>query len=370
MLRNRMMSVTANANMLLTTDLPQFDNSVMTQGLISDTAIHFTALIVKMIINPVLTLGGIIINLINIAVFCKMGLKHGTILNFFILSLSDGLLALCILVSGFSYILISTENDNRIIQTAYWVSLSGTGFAMNVSIVITVAVSIVRCCSVAIPLRVKQILTTRRQMTAIFIVVSAICSTQIYALSSARFVSFHDPRKNASRVLMLGTDFALLDSLRNSFLYTSFSIVIVCVIILSVALKKSTRFQISASSLASELKPKDTHPRQSSREAQVVKTVVLVAAIFIASNIPMVTMTMLRMTVKDFSTRGRFRNLYRLAIILSETGLLVNVDANSLVYYAYNTQYRKTFQSMISLRAEIKTTNHPHQNNCQIAGAI
>ena len=47
-------------------------------NLINRTIVQYAGLILKIFLNPVLAVGGVSSNLINIAVFLKIGLKEGT----------------------------------------------------------------------------------------------------------------------------------------------------------------------------------------------------------------------------------------------------------------------------------------------------
>ena len=328
------------------------------EDLISRAALQYTGLVFKMFLNPVLAVGGVSSNLISMAVFFRMGLKEGTTQSFVILSVSDGLAALACISNCICYTLKhtiyrrTTGDANRGIYIAYYVTVISIPFFLNFSTLITTVISVVRCCCVVMPLRVKQFLTTGRQLTTIVLLSCIILSVQVYAISPGRFVSLYDPQKNSSRVLIIGVNAVLLDAFRNTFCYLTFFIVILCVIILTVALRHAAKFHSRAANKGSAT---DDSKRQSnSREIQVVKTVILIAFVFIISNIPTALVAVLRLNLEGFSNNGRYRNFYECYLTITETFCMLNINANIFVYFFFNRLYRNSFCTIFNLQLSQK----------------
>ncbi|KAK3755886.1 hypothetical protein RRG08_056154 [Elysia crispata] len=133
---------------------------VIQKGLISDITLRYFGLIFKLVLNPILGILGISANGINLAVFYKMGLSDGVTQNFFILSISDCLVAATALVNSASYILQTTVFSGSGVaelhaNVVYWTSVVAVIFPQKVSLVTTVVIAVVRCCCVAMPLQVK-----------------------------------------------------------------------------------------------------------------------------------------------------------------------------------------------------------------------
>ena len=72
---------------------------------ISEQTYESLNLVFNLIANPILGLAGILLNIINMAVFYKMGLSDGVTQNFFILAFSDGLFATTSMVNKLVLIL-------------------------------------------------------------------------------------------------------------------------------------------------------------------------------------------------------------------------------------------------------------------------
>ncbi|RUS79135.1 hypothetical protein EGW08_013113, partial [Elysia chlorotica] len=117
---------------------------------------------------------GISANLINVAVFFKMDLSDNLTQNVFLLSVFDGVMSAANFVSALSSILLNTAYNRRgrtaeTLQDIIWTSLIPWPIIQSFSGIPTLVIATVRCCCVAMPLKVKQVLSTRRQFYAIFV---------------------------------------------------------------------------------------------------------------------------------------------------------------------------------------------------------
>ncbi|GFS15369.1 peptide receptor GPCR [Elysia marginata] len=318
-----------------------FDPEIQLSPSAGDVAMYYIGLILKMYVNPLLGLGGIVINIINTFIFYKMGLSDGVTQNFLILSIFDGILAAAALVNSLSYILMNTiytrggpvaEN----LQAVFWASVVSWPFSQIVSCITTTVIAVVRCCCVAMPLRVKQVLTARRQLAAIAAFSLGVDSVLVYVFEPTHLVRFTNPSTNISQVAYEGARYDLLNIFTNIFLYITFVIVILCLIILIISLNRSSKFRDQSSKVSGANEKKG----EKSREVRVVQTVILVAAIFIIFNTPTIVLSIVRQVTPGFSVRGHLRELYDFFIIFMETSLLLNVVANIFVYVGFNTRYR------------------------------
>ncbi|GFN85704.1 chemosensory receptor c [Plakobranchus ocellatus] len=219
----------------------------------SRATLWMTSVVFRGYILPVLSAFSLGSNVVNILVFSRMGLKDGATATFFVLSVSDG-------AAGFFGILYSILTTIRYFgpihlrRTAYtlFILILVAPYILNmISTLCTVAIAIVRCCSVTMPFHVKSIFTVRRQLLAIIILAASSVVITSYGITCYRVIQVLDPQTNITHlVVTLIPDFAtqiqVVDMNRLVVIYSSFIIVNICLVILIVALKRSSNFRSKA----------------------------------------------------------------------------------------------------------------------------
>ena len=318
------------------------------------------------VFNSVLTtafsFAGVITNSINMAVFYKMGLSDGVTQNLFILSVSDGLYALATAIGQSAYILyqLLIRDNRRYGDTAadVYVIVIFTNFIkyilLGVSTFITLVISIVRCCCVAMPLKVKYVLTAKRQLAAIsipsgigiFIVVFGVAEIQLYKV--------HNPIINATITLYTGVQWPLIRGFNNITAFGSFVIIIACVIVLAASLSRASKFRESSTSAASSSKKdnqssgfshslSDVKSKDRQRDARIVRTVLLISIVFIVCNTPLVVLTYFAIFIRVMSPLSKYsgENIFMMSVADAFSAL--NVVLNIFIYFYSNTRYRNTF---------------------------
>ena len=130
----------------------------------------------KLVLNPTLGTAGVCFNLINAAVFLKQVLLDGVTINFFILSIFYGLYAKSSVINSAGFIVEFILKTHRILGgsvTDVQLVSRGSNFSYAISqtilVIVTVVIAVVRCISVVMPLQVKSILATKRQVAAILV---------------------------------------------------------------------------------------------------------------------------------------------------------------------------------------------------------
>ncbi|GFO26210.1 peptide receptor gpcr [Plakobranchus ocellatus] len=287
---------------------------------LGDIVMFYAGVILKLYVNPALALGGILVNIINTFIFYKMGISDGVTQNFLILSIFDGILSICAAINSLCYILLTTiftrgSPTAHNIQAVMWSTIISWPFSQTISCITTTVIAVVRCCCVALPLQVKQVLTARRQLIAIFIFSACTAGLLLYVFIPSRLALLTDPTTNISRAVYVGQDYETLNIFTNIFLYITFVIIIVCVIILTISLNQSSKFRDKSSSSNEKSKEK-------SREIRVVQTVILVALIFIVCNLPTIILSIIRQVVDGFSIQGHRRKLGNGLLCVVRTNLL------------------------------------------------
>ena len=388
---------------------------------------------------------GISSNILNIIVFIRMGVRDNVTVSFLALSVSDMLyLALLTphlvvqvmlhLVQFRMGIPISWLFDHKILfYPFYWYAFS----FYEVSILITVYMSVVRCACVAIPFKVKSVFTARRAIITFMIFVMSVFLLRIPMFMKKRIIKQYDPVSNSTVIVYKKVaDGGLANKLndivsRNLLTWTSFLIVVICLVVMVTKLQTSARFRNSASRTitateqssqpvgsvpASEEKvcgeqnlpdtksvsdnqtsdasndpsrsvqgrnlerfrpqteektsghnrrlqkkqktnSKRGNPSQSgskgtqqnvlsSREIQVIRSVVLMASVFVTCQIPLMAYSLARRFDSTFNPDERYGYLFAFFSNLSNNFALVNASINIIVYYNFNSRYRECIKSV------------------------
>ena len=323
-----------------------------------DEVFIYLSVVFEMALNPVLGVVGICINVINMVVFYRMGLSDGVTQNFFILSLSDGLFAMTAVANSMGYLfrvavraLVGYNNPLELAaQIIYQGTFYSSPFAQNVSLITTVVIAVVRCCSVAIPLQVKQILPAKRQLAAILFLSGIATSISVYVLAPMHIVYAPHPVRNYTMIFFNGQRWSAYTVFTNVSSFGGFIICIACVAILSVSLKKASKFRESSSTGTSDSantgKTSSKHSKERQRNTRIVRTVVLVSVIFIVCNVPNILFYLLRMFLNGFSLRGRYSNAMKFTLMVVEIFWLLSVCLNTVIYYFCNSRYRTIFRAL------------------------
>ncbi|GFS03867.1 chemosensory receptor C [Elysia marginata] len=204
---------------------------------------------------------GIGANILNIVVFVKTGVRDNVAVSFLALSTSDLLylvllsphIIVTFLVHFVQYrlgISIHWLIDPKILRFPfYWYAFT----FYEISILINVYISVVRCACVAIPFKVKNTFTARRAVVAFVVFFILIFFSRLPMFMKKRIIGEIDPVSNRSRVVYKELeDGGLAEKLndiinRNIVNWVSFVIIITCLIVLIAKLKASARFRCAIS---------------------------------------------------------------------------------------------------------------------------
>ena len=312
----------------------------------------------NMIVNPILCFAGISLNIINMIVFYKMGLPDGVTQNFFILSLTDSLFAFTSLVNKMALIArtaarayIGYGDVEEMVNIVYQASFYSIPFPQNYSLITTVVIAVVRCCCVAIPLKVKYLLTVRRQMAAILFLSGIATIIYVYVLAPLRLFYLPNPGMNTTIAYFGGARWSVYRVFNNAISFGSFAISIVCVVLLSTSLSTASRFRdISTASTSTTVNvdktsAPDAKSRERQRNARVVRTVLLVTVIFIVCNVPTILYYVLKGAVEGFEPGGRYEYTNASAITIAELFVLISTCLNTIIYFFYNNRYRQVLNA-------------------------
>ena len=329
-------------------------------------------IIFKMVVTTFLGLLAMSVNVINIAVFYKMGLSDGVTQNFFILSISDGFSGVVYSTSSVSYVLlffirtyIGYGSLEILVQKVYWGSYMAAPFPFLISTSATLVIAVVRCCCVVMPLKVKHIITARRQLAAILFVSGIAVSVLGSSFSAVQLVLVRNPYTNVTGVLYKDINWARYTVVCYVILFGGYVVLSATIVILSVSLRRAAKFREGSTleSLGSQKHDKTFADSTSAqkpksngkeRDSRIVRIVLFICIIFVACTIPSVLFFAFRLFFPGVSPYGKYKFLYEIVLLSTEPSALVNATTNFLIYFNFNSRYQSTFKALFA------KNNTPH----------
>ena len=305
---------------------------------------------------PTLILVGLISNTINMIVFLKAGIKDSVTTLLFTLSISDGFFLILIAPT-----MLMSNSSNSLIMSVYVMSYWPAMTCYDYSSYISVFLGVTRCACVVKPLHFKSMFTKSRTIVAVIILFCIDVLFHIPVLSISRLGWRTDPITNNSILTIISDNRAeqarkmrINDVVnKNSIAWTSFIVMIACVVLLSFKLVESSKVRSTPSGnpRSDEARGRVTTKQHqlSPRDVHVVKSVVLVCTIFIVAQLPSVCYSIARVTLAEFIVGGNLFWLISIALKVSLTCYMANASLNIFVYYKYNRMYRTVFRSLLSL---------------------
>ncbi|CAG5136067.1 unnamed protein product [Candidula unifasciata] len=325
--------------------------------LISDeTSYIVSSVFLRSGLQVVLRVFGAITNLLNIMVFLKLGLADGIMVAFFSLAVADFHYLFIFLIS------ILLEMAEKYFGLKTYVNLTYVGLVvmycslmfLDISVFVTIYISVQKTCCVAVPFIFKIIFTRSR---SIYIIACIYIATSVYYLPliarfSGEFKVIYFPLVNKTRVQFIFTPSVI--AMTN--VYTTISktilpmisqaVILICLVVMCAYLKKIITFRRSANMFQN----KDGHRKQKDRtdnkEIRVTQAVIVVATAFVIANLPLVLIYSVNLSLPEFSNLGHYRNLFRLCGDISDTLFILSSSVNILVYVKFNTKYRLQFRSL------------------------
>ena len=380
--------------------------------------LYFTVTDICMAFYIPLVLFGITANILNIVVFTKTGARDNVTVSFIALSVSD-LFYLVVISPFFTVVTIAHYVEIRLgiklnwlidkdvfTHPFYWYSF----VFYETSILITVYISVVRCACVALPFTVKNIFTSRRAVVTYITFFISVLLLRIPVFKTKRIIREFDPISNSTQVVYKELDDGgLAEKLhdimnRNILNWASIAIVIACLVVMVTKLRASVRFRSSAGAIhyaethtgnrdvdlnnvqaiSSEQDPgkqtlesissrqmrwtkifkgkslpsseKEKQQMLSRKEAQVERSVILVAAVFVTCQTPLMAYTLARRFESQFDGNDdadeksialpKYLFLFALFTNIASFFTLINASVNIIIHYNFNSRYRETIKTL------------------------
>ncbi|XP_012940078.1 platelet-activating factor receptor-like [Aplysia californica] len=293
---------------------------------------------------------GTIFNAINAIVFFKQGFQDTVNITLFFLAISD--LGTLVNIFGMSICYnpwfvqadLPIHYHDLSYLTTGWLSLC---FA-RISSWITAFVTFERCLCIALPLKVKTIITPRNTV----IVILGIYVTMIVSVAPVYYAiglgPKYFPQLNATKIGLVyisnGVSIENVSLSINAFSQLfSFFATITCTIILVHNLLLKSKWRQSSSSAVQQ-------KSFSKRDAKVVKMIVFISSVFIACYLPSAVNFIATVIFDEYGVLGRYQNMFVLTWVIFLCLVATNSTVNIFVYYNMSSKFREILNDMLNIK--------------------
>ncbi|KAK6979441.1 Endothelin-converting enzyme 2 [Biomphalaria glabrata] len=315
---------------------------------VSDYTRHLFEFVNLSILTTIVSILGIVSNILNIAIFYKQGLKSAVNISFMALSITDLLNVLLIeWVSISSYPVLLDSPDIGILSKDVGYLTSGIPHACMSRITswITVYMTAERCLCIALPFHVKRWITPS---IAVLVIVAIYILTILPLIPEYLFFSLGLRNSTQFHRLKIGLVVNVKDIglegltvfIYSVMMITSFIAVIFLTLILILQLNKMSKWRKNSQVITGQgesLKQKDK---------VAIRTVLVIACVLIITFTPNFLMCGVTFIVPGFSINGSLSNLFVVSISFSYLLDAVNASVNAALYYVMNASYRTTMRDM------------------------
>ena len=209
------------------------------------------------------------------------------------------------------------------------------------------------------PLKFKFVFTRSRTIKwVIFLAVLAV-SLRLPVFTIHRISWRTDPQTNMSSPYLKGVNYAYMTRIndilnRGIVIYILYITMVTCVAVLTFKLYQASKIRRACTTVLP--KTSDQAPDKpvtyglSSKDIQVVKSVVMVCMIFTLAQLPFLFLSTSRLFRPDFGNNQRLAYLFSILFQISQTCSHVNASINIFVYYSYNTRYRSVLYALLFVK--------------------
>ncbi|CAL1539337.1 unnamed protein product, partial [Lymnaea stagnalis] len=335
-------------------------------------------------------------NWTNIIIYLKLRLKDSISICFFVLSCTDLVCVMFLIVSDTALMLAEIFRERWRVdgEDLCWFLMYYYGAVYDVSQGITTFIAVQKCWCVALPFRFKDTFTTTRTSVILTIVCFSILSIRLPIFSTQDMVEMVDPFANRT-LFKLWTSgiraqaYSAVGLISLVFTTTCQVTVVFCLVVLASGLRASSKFRNSSTSVnseqtSSELKNRKTKSNGklskifsqsdklgsknrtanvqhdainsvknaeissapgpvnniSRKELQALQSATFVSVLFVVCNTFKLLDYYVILCLPDFSPFGRYVNTYMLANEYRFTIEAVHMAFNILVYLKFNTRFR------------------------------
>ncbi|KAK0060812.1 FMRFamide receptor [Biomphalaria pfeifferi] len=307
-------------------------------------------LIVNGFILGLIGLLGIIFNSVNVIVYSKM--SQGDSVNI-------ALLALCLAELGGSVVLLLMscfsvpELTLNYLPVEYLISWLHILFS-RISSCLTAFVTLERYMCVAMPLKVKVLITSRRTTAMVSIIFVAMTTSVVPTYFARKIESVMIPGTNRTMLTFTSMDASSKNmentsvTVNNVALLLAFAVVFISTMLLVITLRKKSKWR-------SEVTSSSQSDVMSARDKKVIKMIILIAVIFIVSYLPVVVSTAAMLSVPGYNVEGDYTIIF--SITWGITFLLegANATASIFVYLKMSSRYKCVLMTMLKFNSSVLT---------------
>ncbi|KAI8796552.1 platelet-activating factor receptor [Biomphalaria glabrata] len=306
-------------------------------------SIEILTLVDFVVIYTVISVFGIVANVINIVVFFKMGPQDSVNISLLGLSISDFCFLLLTLFLSICYYPFWEYADLSFnIVEMKMLTLGWPQFYFKrVGNWITAFIMLERCICIALPLKVKDIITPRRTV-AILVLIHVVMALAISpAYVSTSYQAQWDSKKNRTMIVFVyHENSAQIDAISSAISFTltiiTFAWVFICTLILVVSLRIKGKWR-------KEMAGQDKSKKVTSRDQKVIKMVTLLSVVFIISFTPDVIVLLFMTFDYRVSVYGDYFDLFLTLNGISEPFLAISASVNIFVYLTMSSKYREIY---------------------------
>ncbi|GFN84557.1 hypothetical protein PoB_001106300 [Plakobranchus ocellatus] len=310
----------------------------------------------------------IIANSLNIAVFVKLGFSEPSNISLTALAVCDFTLAVLMTWSNLGFWL--TYHNVRLpfhsVNVSYLTGGAQWAFLSTTVAWITAFISFERCLCILFPLKVRRLITPRGTFVAMLIIILLTFCPSFFTYITNTFVSVFNPYRNVTILdaIPIYSEFAILfEKIYIAICgviqpLLAFSIVLICTVLLVVQLRKISSWRLSVTSAKSQRVQSEENPAASSsaaeariskKEERLVRMVVAIATIFIASYTPTCIMILCSVVFDTFHLFGVYRRLFIVSGYIVSMGQPISGSVNILIYYKMASKFRSVFRRLVRL---------------------
>ena len=315
----------------------------------------------------ILSIGGTGINCLSSVVFVKQGLANSpSNICFLYLTLSDLGTNIFMFVISACFVLDRVFLGFRIdfISMSMLLATFTRQMFSDISVLLTVVISVHRSICVVLPFRANELLTVNKSVyinsgVAIFVV---ICYIPIFATQGVSWQ--FDPRFNKTRLLLLLSENRMeveqAVNILNSVVLTFAAQIVVMVssVVLVIGLRNASVFKKSShfttvptknskkNKTSRNLAAENSSVKDSSKDTKVVKMIFLISVSFTVCNMPYVITVFLQAIEPGFNLGGPYEDFLFLFYMILCLTFCLNGIVNVFVYYSYSTKFQQTFKAL------------------------
>ncbi|KAK6999610.1 fMet-Leu-Phe receptor [Biomphalaria glabrata] len=333
-------------------------NETLSPWDISDETRDLFQLINGVYLATIISILGILGNMVNILVFHRQGLRSPINISFMMLALSD----LCSLLTLLWYNICGNSSVIHSDSVFFFPEVKHLtagfphGCFSRISAWVTVFILTERCVCLAFPLTVKNIVTPKRTV----IMIGVVYLVMIMSLVPIYYTKYLDwkwyPELNESRIGMVMLEGSqeldgVSSSLYSSYMISAFLAVTAMTFLLLLLYKSQTQWRLD------NVKGTKFKEKMAGRDGTIVKIVLVEGFLFTVTYSASALVLLINILEPEFSYVGRLSNLYFAAFSVSFLLDDINSSLHIVLYFKMSSNFRAAFFDLFDIRRVLKNWN-------------